>query len=133
MFSEHDKENHHSGVDINDVGYLYILIFRDKGRTWMKVGKTVKPKERLAQYNQFPVKIFSNYEYLSERLYNLSKAERRLIDYVGSLNNTNKVPLKEEWFEFQYVGSGLNRNYTPRQIKSTILFIESLLDLYLEV
>ena len=123
---------HPDGIDIKDVGFLYVLLYRTQGRCWMKVGKTIEPKRRLMEYNlHLPINIFENYFYLSERIYNLSVSERLLIDYVKTLSTCSKAEKGHEWFLISGVQWGTHK-INPRAAISTISFINSLTDLYFE-
>jgi len=123
---------HTRGVDINDVGYLYVLIYKKGNKnTWIKVGKTTNPKERLSQYNSnTPVALYDNYHYLSEKIFNLSNAELMLIEYMRNLDGATIEGTKKEWFKIRvtrhFVGT------TPRPVQKAVCFIEHLTNLYFE-
>ena len=85
-------------VDIDDVGYLYIIKNIGSKNPWHKVGRTRDPIRRLINYNaSFPEDVMV-YSYVSEKLYNIKHAERELLDMLCANPKIRKKKL--EWFRY---------------------------------
>ena len=110
-------------VDLNDIGHLYVIrsIGTCQSLGWFKIGKTVDPKRRLAEYNSsFPEDVLS-YEYLSDKIYSLSISERLLIAQLEAMGTVMKR--RNEWFKYK----GNNKS-SGNLSKSIIKKIEKIVD-----
>ena len=85
-------------IDLQDIGHLYLIIDPHVGSRWIKVGKTNNPDKRLYTYNaHLPEDRFS-FEYLTEEIYNLSKCEEMLIEFIKNTKKYKSPTTRREWF-----------------------------------
>lgn len=104
-------------------GYLYII----ENEGWIKIGKTISPKDRLRQYNSsFPEDKLSYY-YLSELLYDCDVAEDILLESLECRSNTLRK--RKEWFK----SSNMNNGAGKKGLLSFIVNkIEEITDSYMD-
>ena len=108
-------------MDLDDIGYLYIIRDEKKSSPWIKVGKTINPIGRLAQYNSSFPEDRMTYSYLSEPIYNLKEAEEKLLELLES--DKNLVKSRKEWFKHSSPSGS-------RLVDKMIRHIESLVNTY---
>ena len=114
-------------VDIHDIGYIYLIrckvLPRDslnyktyKYEEWYKIGKTKHPENRLSQYNgSFPYDVYE-YDFLSERIYNLSEVERIILSHIVTNHRLYMSENRYEWFKV--VNNSGNKSYNVKNFIS---------------
>ena len=64
--------------------------------SWIKIGKTTRPLQRLKEYNSSFPEDRITYTFLSEPMYNLSACEAMLLTH---LRKQKTIQAKQEWFK----------------------------------
>lgn len=117
------EREHSSKLDIDDIGYIYIMTVVINGRKYLKIGKTIDTTRRLLDYNRhLPVDICS-YDYVSDLMYNISTIENNILFKMKNLKHLVTVGNKREWFSINRGAKGAIRSM-DRHISSLVLEIE---------
>ena len=107
--------------DHKDIGYLYVIKDVKPKSRWIKVGKTANPSVRLFAYNSSFPENRMYYSYVSEKIDNLTNAEKEVIELLQCRKYNNS---KNEWFEASATGG------RERMVRAVIKAIQDIEDKY---
>ena len=91
----------------NNIGFLYIIKEANGQSGWYKVGKTTDPERRLKQYNSSYPTDKMYYTFVSEKIYNLAKAEQELLVFLREIRSLKMS--KKEWFKSRNSGRAVSK------------------------